>query len=140
MIKTNEFIILHHSATARDKTTFESIKNYHIALGWGDIGYNFLITGDGKIHKGRKISVAGAHCIADKMNYKSIGVCLTGNFQTAEKPSSPQLASLEILLYILEDLYNIPKAKILGHLEVQGSSTVCPGNHLLNWLKEYRNK
>ncbi len=40
-----EFIIIHHSATARDATHFQTIKNNHIGIGWGDIGYHHWIAG-----------------------------------------------------------------------------------------------
>jgi len=53
-----EFIIVHHSATARDTTQFETIKNNHIGYGWGDIGYHKWIAGaePSSVYKGRAIS------------------------------------------------------------------------------------
>jgi N-acetylmuramoyl-L-alanine amidase len=86
-----KYLIIHHSATPRDTTTFEAIRNYHIKQnGFWEIGYHYFIDGRGKLYDGRPKNYIGAHCVADNMNYKSLGICLAGNF-TEEKPTSEQL-------------------------------------------------
>jgi len=79
-----KYIIIHHTATSRDKTTFSSINNGHrkrwnwkSSLGYY-IGYQYLITADGTIKQGRADNEDGAHCRG--WNDKSIGIALTGNF------------------------------------------------------------
>lgn len=130
------YLIIHHTATLRDKTTFEAVKNYHISKGWGDIGYHYFITTDGKLREGRKESVNGAHCIADKMNYQSLGICLTGNFEK-EKPTLEQIGSLLFLINRLRKKHNISKENVLGHRAVTGAKTLCPGKNLIDWLVGY---
>ncbi len=131
------YLIIHHSATARDTTTFEAVKKYHISKGWGDIGYHFFITPNGKVMAGRSENSIGAHCQADSMNFKSLGICLPGNFMT-EVPTVQQLTSLLELLKKLMSKYNIPKENVLGHREVSGASTACPGDNLQKWVSNFR--
>lgn len=132
-----EYLIIHHSATPRDRTTFEAVRKYHIKKGWGDIGYHFFITSDGTIHSGRKEDDVGCHCSASSMNFKSLGICLAGNFEK-EYPSAKQLKSLSSLLNQLVVKYLILPDHILGHREVPEAKTLCPGINLLEWLYIYR--
>ena len=130
---------MHHTATKRDTTTFNAIDNYHRKLGWGGCGYHYLITGDGTLWKGRAESKIGCHCRASGMNFKSIGICLTGNFEI-EVPTNAQIATLQILLKRLRVKYNIPKEQVLGHREVPNAHTLCPGKNLLAWIRDYKKK
>jgi N-acetylmuramoyl-L-alanine amidase len=132
-----DFIIVHHSATDRDSTTFASIKNYHINNnGWNNVGYHKVIEASGKIYDGMPEGNVGYHCLHDGFNYKSVAVCLTGNFQD-QKPTEKQLASLKQILDEWRAKYNIPRDKVLGHKET-GASTSCPGNNLIPFLQNYR--
>lgn len=65
--------------------------------------------------------------------------CLAGNFNN-EEPTEAQLKSLEAILRSLAAKYKIPKERILGHLEVCGAVTQCPGENLLEWIENYRKK
>jgi N-acetyl-anhydromuramyl-L-alanine amidase AmpD len=132
-----KYLIVHHSATARDTTTFEAVKRYHVSKGWGDIGYHYFITADGRIQQGRAENVVGAQCQADGMNFKSLGICLTGNFDT-ETPTVEQLTSLVNLLRTLMTKYSIPKENVIGHGQVHGASTACPGNVLRQWVDKFK--
>ena len=159
-----KYLIIHHTATNRDRTTFEGVKKYHkswayqgriiseaearrlIAQGkrvkypWGDIGYHWFITGDGKLHKGRDEQWVGAHAktAGYSMNYQSLGIALTGNFEV-ENPAKEQIATLDELLQRLRAKYNIPKEKVLGHREIP-HSTLCPGKNFLPYLRTYRKR
>jgi len=132
-----KFIVIHHSVSSRDKTTFESIDKYHRSKGWNGCGYHFVITGNGSLHNGRDLTVVGCHARDDGMNYKSVGIALTGDFRT-ELPSDIQLRVLKILLNKLRNTLSIPTENILGHCEVKNAHTPCPGNNLLKWIKQYR--
>lgn len=130
-----KYIIVHHTATPLN-STFDFVKQIGIDRGFGDISYNFLITANGDVHKGRPLSSVPAHCKADGMNYKSLGLALTGNF-TLVKPTQAQLNSLLDTIDILRAYHNIPASNVLAHCEVNGASTLCPGE-LLKWVKNYR--
>lgn len=132
-----QYLIVHHTATARDTTTFEAVKRYHVSKGWGDIGYHYFITADGKIWPGRSEDTVGAHASASSMNYKSLGICLTGNFMN-EFPTYEQLQSLHDLLLKLMEKYNVNVNNVLGHREVPKAATACPGDHLIEWISKFR--
>lgn len=131
-----KYLIVHHTATSRDTTTFAAVKRYHVSKGWGDIGYHYFITADGKIWPGRAENVVGAHATSNNMNFKSLGICLTGNFMN-EVPTTAQLTSLETLLISLKVKHNIPIENILGHQEIP-ASTACPGTNLLRRVQDFR--
>ena len=133
---TPSYLIIHHSATDRDTTTFASVKAYHISKGWGDIGYHYFIT-PSMCHSGRGEDVVGAHCIADGMNFKSLGICLAGNFEN-ETPTDWQVNRLKQLIKELQNKYNIPNKNILAHREVSGAATACCGKNLLPIIIEIR--
>lgn len=60
------------------------------------------------------------------MNDKAIGVSLVGNFNV-DLPTANQIQSLNYLLKTLCQYYHIPTTNILGHRDVQGARTDCPG-------------
>ncbi|XP_074101249.1 peptidoglycan recognition protein-like [Cotesia typhae] len=60
-----------------------------------DIGYNFLVSGDGKIYVGRGWRTVGAHTI--NVNEKSIGIAVIGTFYD-KSPSIAQFHSMKNLI------------------------------------------
>src|SRR4030042_4213629 len=123
------YIMLHHSLTKDGKTvSWQGIRRYHKeTLGWKDIGYHFGIEligeisppnpplekgGEGslggyEILMGRMLDQDGAHCAAQDMNKKSIGVCFVGNFDEDEVPKEQWDAGV-ILVRSLTRLLDIP--------------------------------
>ncbi len=136
-----EYVVIHHSATARDATHFQTIKNNHMGIGWGDIGYHHWVAGaldgDGLHIPGRPENKIGAHDNDDKMNYRSIGICVCGNFET-ETPSTAQLTTLQALIDDVRSRHGIPREKVIGHRETRGAATNCPGANLLPLVQHYR--
>lgn len=124
-----EYIIIHHTATPKDKNprTFDAVKRYHISKGWGDIGYHYFIESDGTLFNGRNENVAGAHCYQDNMNFKSIGICLEGNFDI-EEPNKEQLKTLKELIKTIQVKYNIPDKNVLPHRKYATYKS-CPGKN-----------
>lgn len=122
-----KYIIVHHTG-AEEKNTAQ-IRNYHRRLGWRDIGYHFVIEKDGLAVPGRVLSERGAHCVAGGMNALALGVALIGNFEE-RRPYPEQSAALQELLSRLMREYRIPVSQVLGHREVNGAATLCPGRHL----------
>ncbi|MFZ0944014.1 MAG: N-acetylmuramoyl-L-alanine amidase [Syntrophobacteraceae bacterium] len=127
------YIILHHTATSKGNA--KTINRAHGDRGfWNGLGYHFLIDngtmgkGDGQIEMSPRWirQQNGAHCKADDMNEKAIGVALVGNFNY-EKPTPTQLQSLSFLLSVLRGYYGIPAANIMVHGQVPGAKTECPG-------------
>ena len=126
-------IIVHHTATDIGNATL--INRTHADRGfWYGLGYHFLID-NGTLGKGDgQIEVAprwikqqnGAHCKAGGMNEKAIGIALVGNFNE-ELPTEKQIQSLIYLLKTLCNYYHIPNGSVLGHRDVPGAATDCPG-------------
>jgi len=130
-VNNPEYIIIHHSATAQGDA--ETFRKAHRAKGWRDIGYHYVINNgtykpDGLVETGRTEWETGAHCDADRMNFRSIGICLVGDFDK-QKPTPAQMVSLERLVKDIMKRHDIPPSKVLGHGEVKGAATNCPGRH-----------
>ena len=127
-------IILHHSAgDVGDAALFDRA---HRRRGWDELGYHFVIDNggnDGLVEVGSrwKKQKHGAHCRVDKnddnyWNEHGIGICLVGNFN-GRAPSEKQMQSAARLVARLMADCNIPLKNILGHGQVPGASTDCPG-------------
>jgi len=96
-----DHVILHHSLTNDGKeVNYNAIKRYHVqTLGWRDIGYHVVIENQrGKVNAlfGRMLTETGAHTKQRRMNNRSIGLCMVGNFDIAEP--SPQVWNLALRL------------------------------------------
>lgn len=128
------YIIIHHSAT--DEGNALRFYKFHRSRGWGNLGYHFVIDNGTEGKQDGQIEVSprwikqqdGAHCQAGDMNYKGIGVCLVGNFNQ-ERVSQKQLEALVYLVDTLRDYYKIPLKNIIGHKDVKGAKTECPGKY-----------
>jgi len=154
-----EYIIIHHSDSEDDNSENAlEIKKYHtsyrinykivseeefvqkIQLGtkaifefpWTDVGYNYLIekvNDKFTIFIGRSLTIPGAHTL--KMNNKSIGICLIGNYDTTA-PTEEQYNLIAHLCNIFTKCFEIPIENILGHREANKlnniiSQKTCPG-------------
>jgi N-acetylmuramoyl-L-alanine amidase len=129
-----KYIIIHHSASdVGDALLFHKSHTNYRGFSRG-LGYHFVIDNGtyGKPNGYIEVSPRwlkqhdGAHCKAGGMNHKSIGVCLVGNF-SKDNLSDKQLSSLVYLVDILKRYYHIPRKNIMGHGQVPGAQTECPG-------------
>ena len=111
-------IIIHHAAHSSGTT--KDIHRWHLENGWSGFGYHFLVTKDGKVHRGRPENAIGAHLKG--YNTRSLGICLQGNYDV-ENLSKIQFKALIDLCQYLCDKYSISTIK--GHRELK--ATNCPG-------------
>jgi N-acetylmuramoyl-L-alanine amidase len=131
------YIIIHHTATDEGSALYldESHKN----RGWKSLGYHFIINNNTQDKPDGHIEASvrwlnqenGAHCKASNMNRVGIGIALVGNFNNT-KPSKKQIDTLVYTVNVLKAYYKIPVSNIMGHRDVPGASTECPGN-LFPW-------
>lgn len=125
-----ENFVVHHSASNPKTTTAAVIKGWHTdpkkpGGPFSDIGYNYVIEGNGKLVVGRPIPVVGSH--AKGVNRISIGVCVVGD------NTKPEFAWSEEQIDSLVDLYLstvvlFPNIQLRGHRDVMPKGyTECPG-------------
>lgn len=127
-------VVVHHEA---GDATFKQVNEYHKKK-WGFksslgyyCGYHKFIDFDGTLHIARKDGERGAHTVGSVPGYYNkhfVGICLQGNFEERE-PTNEQLRVLK------NELDKYKELNILAHREV--SRTLCPGQHLFEWLKKY---
>lgn len=104
------------------------------SLGW-HVGYQYMIYGNGQVKQYRADKDNGAHCKEDLMNFKSIGICLIGDFDK-ELPSIPQIAALKDLMQKKLTQFKIHPDKIVPHRVFAGYKS-CYGNKLpSDWAKK----
>lgn len=115
------------------KGQLRKIEAAHKRLGWGDVGYHYIIDVNGRVWEGRPIKYQGAHAGNGTVNKGNIGVVLLGNFDL-QRPSAASLASLRSLTEFLMSEYSISVANIYTHNEIRLkfglSATDCPGKNL----------
>jgi hypothetical protein len=126
-------IIIHHSATRGGSA--EVFDAAHRARGMiNGLAYHFVIdngTGnkpDGFIETGARWTrqMHGGHCRQAFINEHGIGICLVGDF-TRQQPTAKQLRALALLVRGLQEQFHIDDDHILGHGEVLGEFSECPG-------------
>ncbi len=101
-----DHVVVHHTAGSNDYSQAQSasvvngIYYYHaVTLGWGDIGYNFLVSKYGQVFEGRYGSlsaapgkmVAGGHALG--VNNGTMGISMLGDFSSIS-PASAQLSAV----------------------------------------------
>jgi N-acetyl-anhydromuramyl-L-alanine amidase AmpD len=128
-----EFVIIHHSATRVGCA--EAFDAAHRARGMiNGLAYHFVIDNgtdglaDGHIETGARWvnQMHGGHCRQAYINEHGIGICLVGNF-SQDTPTKKQLDSLALLIRGLQEQFKIPDDHVLGHGEVIGEFSECPG-------------
>ena len=144
--------IIHHTVTnnfdSNPAATVRSIYYYHaVSLGWGDIGYNFLVDRNGNIYEGRYggNGVIGGHALS--WNYGSIGIAVLGDYRSGEVSSQTYKALVELMTWksIVNQINPLGNDYLngtylpnyLGHRDV--ISTTCPGDNLYQYLPSLRN-
>lgn len=138
-VNSPSYLVVHHSGgTDADpladtsNQTANDIEAWHLQKGWRGLGYNYVIQKDGSVWTGRPEYSEGAHTVG--YNLKSLGICLTGNFD-ATMPTEAQIASLKELLTAKVQQYNISIANIVPHRKF--AHKTCYGNKLSDtWAAE----
>ncbi len=124
---------IHHTVTPTNDSVspqarLRGIQSFHQnSRGWCDIGYQYLISRDGRLWEGRGASRLGSH-VGGK-NRGNVGIAFMGT-HASTPATSTQINSVAALIKGLADRYGIAinRTKIKGHRE-QGSTT-CPGSAL----------
>jgi hypothetical protein len=136
-------IVLHCSATPPDwmaKAPLQEqraeIRRWHLANGWSDIGYHWLVGRDGAVLAGRPETVIGAGVLGH--NSGVIHVCLIGGFGSAATDrfsqhfTPAQGVSARQMIEAIAMRTQI--GLVSGHN--QYAAKACPGFTVSEWLKE----
>jgi N-acetylmuramoyl-L-alanine amidase len=120
----------------------DEIRNWHLARGWSDAGYNIVIprqpTDDqhGLIEVARPIDTQGAHVAG--YNHRALGICLVGGMSEDGEPEENFLQEQWEALHIALEfsLQYAPSAKICGHTDIDSGKT-CPNFDVEEWCAEF---
>ncbi|CAO1316068.1 unnamed protein product [Diamesa tonsa] len=133
-------IIITHTATEFCETqaacTLRArlMQTFHMeSKGWDDIGYNFMIGGDGAVYEGRGWESQGAH--TKGYNVGSIGVAYIGTFN--KKLPNDKMINVGFLLFQegVKIGRLIPDYKIYGHRQLIASES--PGAAFYDLIKTW---
>ena len=139
--RPNRFTI-HHTVTpnndsASPQARLRAIQRYHQDVrGWCDIGYQYLVSQDGRLWEGRGAARLGSHVAG--ANTGNVGISFIGTHTTA-KPTGTQISTTGALIAGLADRYGISlgsSSAVRGHRD-QGQ-TSCPGDALYARLGDIR--
>lgn len=118
-------LIIHHSASPRE-TTIETLRSWHLARGFSEIGYHRVIDGNATLHPTRPLTIQGAHALG--CNHDSWGVCVMGdNTREDRRWTEAQIQILERVVDAACEL--VPGLVVCGHRDAVGGKTAteCPG-------------
>jgi hypothetical protein len=160
-------VFLHHTDNPNDydcrrdvPAMLRAMEKAHIAQGWDDLGYNFVVDRCGTVYEGRAGGidrpVQGAH--TEGFNIGTVGIAALGHFGAGEKVPRPMLEAIariaawklapdvdalgRVRLVSSNDLSRYPRGTavemnaISGHRDAY--ETDCPGDALyaaLPWIR-----
>ena len=135
---TADRVTIHHTVTPTNdslspQARLRQIQNFHMdSRGWCDIGYNFLVSRDGRLWRGRGSTRLGAH-VANN-NTGNVGISFMGT-HTSVKITDRQMCNAAKLLSWLDvhrPAVSLTRSDIKGHR--QYGDTSCPGTSLYGQL------
>jgi len=134
------YVVIHHSEGRNCTTKTECINvvktmqiNDMNNNEWADIGFNFLVGGDGNIYEGRGWERVGTH--ATGYNSLSIGICFLGDYSTTAPDNTMVDPVLQLIQCGMDDGWITVEHMTIGH--VQAVITDCPGDALYELIQTW---
>ena len=129
-------LTIHHTVSPPDRS-IESIAAYHVdSNDWPGIGYHFVLKDNGRIYQTNYLTTksyhAGSSAAPGDENAISVGIALQGDFTNAPPPQAQLDAARQLVAYLRGELVNV--TDVLGHRQMPGASTACPGATWQQWL------
>ncbi|KAJ8866160.1 hypothetical protein PR048_033684 [Dryococelus australis] len=135
-----KYVVISHTA---GHSCFESktcsyfvrnIQNLHRSQpAYDDIGYNFLIGGDGNVYEGRGWDFASMH--SGFVRNKNIAICFMGNF-VKDSPTYIQVSSCEQLIDLGVKLGKLDtNYKVVAHNQTY--NTLSPGTNIYSIISTW---
>ncbi|SPP85408.1 blast:Peptidoglycan-recognition protein LF [Drosophila guanche] len=109
-------------------------QSYHMdSFNWDQVGYNFMVGGDGRVYEGRGWDIQGAHAL--RHNRDSIGITFMGSFDKI-KPTAAQLRACQLLIEEGVRLKKLkPDYKLYAHRQLV--ATKSPGDEVYKIIKTW---
>lgn len=140
-------IVIHHTAAPFDQRSnndrLQQHADYEVhSNDWPGLAYHFMIMRDGQVYQLNEFSDVS---YTNGINYDSLAVCLDGYFHPPvnNQPTSEQLNSLQELLDNLcnhHPEFPASQGDVVGHREHSRDPTACPGDGLIPYVINYRQK
>ena len=134
-------LVQHYSATfVENPYTYAQLEKDHLDRGFSEVGYHYYIRLNGTVFEGRDLSQpgrfeVGAHSKGE--NSSSIGICLEGGRTKAVPEGGVDTrtpAQLRAQIELIEKLLQrFPNAVVVGHRDMPGARTLCPGYDARAW-------
>lgn len=131
-------VTIHHTVTPTNDSMsvparLRQIQAFHMyTMGWCDIGYNFLLSRDGRVWRGRGRNVLGAH-VANH-NSGNVGISFLGTYSSTKANQSQRCGAAAMLRW----LHGKVPAIVLTRDDIKGhrqyAATECPGDALYGQL------
>lgn len=114
-----EYIVVHYDSIFRP-TSLDEIQHQHRDVnGWeSGFAYHYYLYG-GKVYKTRNEDSSSPHAYG--YNDNSVAVCIHAESGELDR------INLRLLVSYLRLKYNISKERVVGHGELPGNHTECPG-------------
>ena len=97
---------------------------------WSQIAYHLGIEEIGgveTIQYGRSLKIEGGHTALESMNMRSIGLVVLGDFER----NYMKQEKWDFLVKVIKEIVaKYPSINIIGHKEVEGAKTTCPGKNI----------
>uniref|UniRef100_A0A1Y1M729 Peptidoglycan-recognition protein n=1 Tax=Photinus pyralis TaxID=7054 RepID=A0A1Y1M729_PHOPY len=135
-----DMVVIHHTASPTCETRsqctelVQNIQNFHLDNAeLGDIGYSFLIGGDGNIYEGRGWHKHGAHTFG--YNGKSVGIAFIGDFRSVLPTDKAMQAAKDLLACGVELGEITNDYKLYGGKQL--IATLSPGGKLYSRIRNW---
>lgn len=126
-------VTIHHTVTPNADSMsvpqrLRQIQAFHQDVrGWCDIGYNYLVSRDGRVWRGRGARTIGAH--VSNANTGNVGISFLGTFTSSIPTAKSQCSAAKLIRRLHEDYpISLNRTDIKGHRQYGGTS--CPGAKL----------
>ncbi|OLO40330.1 hypothetical protein BTR23_07525 [Alkalihalophilus pseudofirmus] len=133
-IKKVDKIVIHHPVA---NWTIQRLHDYFLGKGWNGTAYNYYVQKNGDAFYGRSSAnqeFQGAHASGHNLN--TIGVCAEGNFEVEHMQPKQYNKLVDVVAHLCKK-HKLNEKDVLGHKELKGASTACPGKNFD--LNKFRN-
>lgn len=115
-----------------------SIQSFHVnGRGWNDIGYHFVIDGQGRVYEGRPADVLGAHA-GGGANVNNVGIAVMGNYNREQLNDAQKTTMRRLITFLALRYHGDTSRRSFIQPHKHYTSTDCPGTHISAFLDQLR--